>query len=111
MSKIFYILLIALFSISISKKSLKSKTGCMNLGDDCDLTSFCCKKWVCKDYRCAVKGTKENQVKWAPKGPKCDWFHHCSKYYICESHRCQINTNKLTKNVEKTLTKNVIAAS
>ena len=110
MSKIYFLLLIALFTISISKK-LKAKTGCMNLGDDCDLTSFCCIQWVCKDYRWAVKGTKENQVKWAPKGPKCDWFHHCSKYYTCQSHRCEVNTKKLTKSVAKSLNKNVLTSS
>ena len=66
MSKLTSFLIIFLLSITLEKK-LKKKTKCMNLGDNCDLTSYCCGKWVCKDYRCAVKGTKDNQVKWAPK--------------------------------------------
>ena len=80
----------------------------MNLGDDCDFTSYCCEKMTCKDYRCALKVIKDNQVKWAPKGPKCDYFHHCRKFYKCESHRCEINIKKLTKAVEKTLKKEVV---
>ena len=90
MSKLTSFLIIFLLTISLEKK-LKKKTKCMNLGDNCDLTSYCCDKWVCKDYRCAVKGTKDNQVEWAPKGDKCDWFHHCPKYYNCVSHRCALS--------------------
>ena len=75
----------------------------MALGDDCDLTQYCCNPYVCKDYRCSPKGTKENQVKWAPKGPKCDYFHHCKKYFKCESHRCVINSSKLIKKTGKSI--------
>ena len=107
MSKLFCGIFLMILS-TINLKVLKTKTKCMNLGDDCDLTSYCCEKWVCKDYKCALKGTKDNQVKWAPKGPKCDYFHHCGKYYKCESHRCEIDTKKLTKTVEKTLKKDVV---
>jgi hypothetical protein len=102
MSKIFYILLIALFAITLNV-SLKSKSKCMALGDDCDLTEYCCEGLVCKDYRCAVKGTKDNQVPWAPKGVKCDFFHHCKKHKKCESHRCVINTSKLIKKTAKSI--------
>ena len=104
MSKLFYGIFLMILS-TINLKVLKAKTKCMNLGDNCDLTSYCCGKWVCKDYRCAVKGTKDNQVKWAPKGDKCDWFHHCPKYYHCESHYCVISRNKLVNTVGKTLKK------
>ena len=107
MSKISFLVLIFLFTI-VYQKTLKTNTKCMNLGDDCDLTSYCCDKWVCRDYRCALKGTKENQVKWAPKGPKCDYFHHCGDYYKCESHRCEIDTKQLTKSVEKSLKNEVV---
>ena len=41
-----------------------------------------------------LKVIKDNQVKWAPKGPKCDYFHHCGDYYKCESHRCEIDTKQ-----------------
>ena len=100
--KILSFILIVLFTLSISK-SLKTTTRCINLGDDCDLTSYCCGSNVCKDYRCAKKGTKDNQVEWAPKGEKCDYFHHCKKFYKCESHRCVLNTNKIINNVKKKL--------
>ena len=102
MSKLFYFLLLALFAFTLNIK-VKSKTKCMQLGDDCDLTEYCCGKNVCKDYRCSPKGTKENQVKWAPKGIKCDYFHHCKKYFKCESHRCVINTSKLIKKTGKSI--------
>jgi hypothetical protein len=103
MSKIFYILLIALFAF-ILNVSIKSKSKCMALGDDCDLTQYCCGNYVCKDYRCAVKGTKENQVKWAKKGgKKCDWWYHCKKNMKCESHRCVIDTSKLIKKTAKSI--------
>ena len=105
--KILSFILIVLFTLSISKK-LKTTTRCINLGDDCDFTSFCCGSWVCKDYKCAVKGTKDNQEEWAPKGDKCDWFHHCRKYYHCESHYCVISQNKVIKDVEKTIKKEFI---
>ena len=100
-------ILIVLFTLSISK-SLKTKTRCINLGDDCDSASYCCGSWVCKDYRCAEKGTKDNQVEWAPKGDKCNWAHHCRKYYHCESHYCVITPNKVIEDVEKTIKKEFI---
>ena len=105
--KILSFILIVLFTLSISK-SLKTKTRCINLGDNCDLVSYCCGSWVCKDYRCSVKGTKENQVEWAPKGDKCNWIHHCRKYYHCESHYCVISQNKVINDVEKTIKKEFI---
>ena len=104
MSKLTSFLIIFLLTISLEKK-LKKKTKCMNLGDNCDLISYCCGKWVCKDYRCAVKGTKDNQVAWAPKGTKCDYFHHCPKYYHCESHYCVISRNKVINTISKSLKK------
>ena len=45
MSKLTSFLIIFLLTISLEKK-LKKKTKCMNLGDNCDLTSYCCDKWV-----------------------------------------------------------------
>jgi len=88
MSKL-YVILFAILSSFIVSSKLKLKTKCIAKGDDCDLTSYCCNNLVCKDYRCAVKGTKDNQVKWHKDGgSKCDWFHHCKKGYTCQSHRC-----------------------
>ena len=81
------IILITILTISNSTL-LKTKTSCVARNGDCDLTSYCCGKLVCKDYRCVLKGTKENQVEWAPKGEKCDFFHHCKKGLYCQSHRC-----------------------
>ena len=104
MSKLFCGIFLMILS-TINLKVLKTKTKCMNLGDNCDLTSYCCDKWVCKDYRCAVKGTKDNQVAWAPKGTKCDYFHHCPKYYHCESHYCVISRNKVINTISKSLKK------
>ena len=104
MSKLFYGIFLMILS-TINLKVLKAETKCMNLGDNCDLTSYCCGKWVCKDYRCAVKGTKDNQVAWAPKGTKCDYFHHCPKYYHCESHYCVISRNKVINTISKSLKK------
>ena len=85
MSRIFYILLVVLFAFTLNKTLKKGDFDCLGFGDDCDFSGFrrCCEDFVCKDYRCALKETKENQV-----GRKCDWFHHCQKGYKCESHRC-----------------------
>ena len=88
MSKLYVIFFAILTSFIVSSK-LKLKNKCIAKGGDCDFTSFCCSNLVCKDYRCAPKGTKDNQVKWHKKGgSKCDWFHHCKKGYTCQSHRC-----------------------
>jgi hypothetical protein len=87
MSNFQKIILITILSLSISKL-LKTKTTCVARNGDCDLTSYCCGSLVCKDYRCVLKGTKENQVPWAPKGEKCDYSHHCKKGLYCQSHRC-----------------------
>jgi hypothetical protein len=95
--------LFLLLTVLISSLRMRSKTGCIDFNGDCDLTSYCCGSNVCKDYRCAKKGTKDNQVEWAPKGEKCDYFHHCKKFYKCESHRCVLNTNKIINNVKKKL--------
>lgn len=100
-SKLF---LLSLFLISFNLcLKLKTKSKCVSLGSDCDFTAYCCGDYVCKDYRCAVQGTKDNQVEWAPKGDKCDVFHHCRKYYHCESNYCVITKNKVISDVEKTL--------
>ena len=105
MSKLYVILFAILASFIVSSK-LKLKSKCIAKGGDCDLTSYCCSNLVCKDYRCSVKGTKDNQVKWHKKGgDKCDWFHHCKKGYKCQSHRCnkQKIIMKLLKNKKKKL--------
>ena len=90
MSRIFYILLVVLFAFTLNK-TLKKKTNCIAYGGDCDFTSYCCGDFVCKEYRCSLKGTKDNHVPWRTK--KCDWFHWCKKGYTCQSHRC-IKKNK-----------------
>ena len=87
MSKFSFLLIITLLTITL-QTLLKTQSKCVAIGGDCDLTSYCCGSLVCKDYRCAKKGTKENKVKWAPKGEKCDFFHHCKKGLYCQSHRC-----------------------
>ena len=103
MAKNFKLFLILLLTVVISSLKLKTQTKCVNLKGDCDLTSYCCGKYVCKDYRCSEEGTKENQVSWAPNGEKCDFFHHCKKNYKCESHRCILYTNKIVDNIRKKL--------
>jgi len=103
MGKNFKLFLILLLTVVISSLKLKTQTKCVNLKGDCDLTSYCCGKYVCKDYRCSEEGTKENQVSWAPNGEKCDFFHHCKKSYKCESHRCILYTNKIVDNIRKKL--------
>jgi hypothetical protein len=97
MKNIVTILFLALLSVSLCK--LK-KSKCLALGGDCDLFHYCCEDMRCKDYRCAPKGTKDNQVQWAPKGFKCDWFHHCTENYECQSHRCVLNPAKLAKSLK-----------
>ena len=101
MSKLQTLFFLSIISISFSTL-LKTKTSCVALGGDCDLTSYCCGKLQCKDYRCAKKGTKENQVPWAPKGEKCDWFHHCKKGLHCQSHRCdvKVGSDKTISDIE-----------
>ena len=96
MSKFSFLLIITLLTITL-QNLLKTQSKCVAIGGDCDFTSYCCGTLVCKDYRCAKKGTKENQVKWAPKGEKCDWFHHCKKGLYCQSHRCGVKVG--AKNV------------
>ena len=82
------------------------KTKCVALGGDCDFTSYCCGDYQCRDYRCALKNTKENQVQWSPEGTKCDWFHHCKKNYNCQSHRCVPNGEKVAQSLEDKITSN-----
>ena len=55
MSRINSLILFTLIAFSLSAKIKKTK--CVAEGGDCDLTSYCCTNLVCKDYRCAVKGT------------------------------------------------------
>ena len=104
MSKLTSLILFALIAFTLSLK-IKSKTGCVAEGGDCDLTSYCCVNLSCKDYRCAPSGTEDNQVPWAPLGYKCDYFHHCSHNYVCQSHRCEINKNKIVKTMKKQVNK------
>jgi hypothetical protein len=104
MSRLNTLILFTLIAFCLSTK-LKTKTKCVAEGQDCDLTSYCCHNLVCKDYRCAVKGTKDNQMDWAPLGYKCDFFHHCSKHYVCQSHRCVINKKKILKTIKKQVNK------
>ena len=101
MSKLSFLLTITLLTITL-QNLLKTKSKCVAFGGDCDLTSYCCGKLVCKDYRCAKEGTKENQVKWAPKGKKCDFFHHCKKGLYCQSHRCdvKVGSDKTISDIE-----------
>ncbi len=90
MKNLFLFITLAFFSVILSK-TLKTETKCVKFQNDCDFTSYCCEPYVCKDYRCAVKGTKDNQIGWdksKKEGNKCDWFHHCKKGRTCRSHRC-----------------------
>lgn len=88
MSKLTLVLLLGFFGLSLSTKY-------MGKGEDCDLFNYCVDPYVCKDYRCAEKGTKENQMEWAPDGDKCDYFHYCPTGYSCESHRCILSRQKI----------------
>lgn len=88
-SKLFTILFFVLITFCVSSKLRKTK--CIALDGDCDFTSYCCGDNQCRDYRCAVKGTQDNLIPWAPEGNKCDWFHQCPKHYTCQSHRCVAN--------------------
>ena len=108
MKNLFIFITLAFFSVILSK-TLKTETRCVNLQNDCDFTSYCCDPYVCKDYRCAVKGTKDNQVEWAPYGPKCDWFHYCKKDYVCESHRCQIKRQNIINSIAKNIKKSKVS--
>lgn len=103
MVKNFKLFLILLLTVIISSLKMKTQTNCINLKGDCDLTSYCCGDFVCKDYRCSEKGTKDNQISWAPNGEKCDYFHHCKKNYKCESHRCILYTNKIVNDIKNKL--------
>ena len=99
MSRLNSLILFTLIAFSLTIK-LKTTTKCVAEGGDCDLTAYCCTNLVCRDYRCAVKGTPENQVDWAPDGEKCDYFHHCSDNYKCESHRCIIDRNHIIQTIK-----------
>ena len=98
-----YLIGILLILLSLTESTTIKKSRCVAYGGDCDATSYCCSGMVCKDYRCQVKGTKDNQEAWAPDGVKCDWFHHCGKNYKCQSHRCVFQI----KDIIKALTKKV----
>ena len=101
MSKLQTLFFLSIISISFSTL-LKTKTRCVAFGGDCDLTSYCCGTLECKDYRCSKKGTKENQVAWAPTGEKCAWFHHCKDGLHCQSHRCdvKVGSDKTISDIE-----------
>ena len=103
MAKYIISILLILFSFALSAKL---QTKCIAYMGDCDATSYCCANLVCKDYRCNYKGTKENQIAWAPDGVKCDWFHHCGSNYKCQSHRCILKRediiSALTKKIKST---------
>ena len=103
MSNLTFSLLITLFAVSICKLK-KTSTQCAALGKPCHLFKWCCSNYVCKDYRCAVKGTKDNQLKWAPEGPKCDWFHHCRKNSECEDNRCVVKVEKVLEELHDKIT-------
>ena len=103
--KLLSFLFFALLALVMGGKLRKTK--CVALGGDCDFTSYCCGDYQCRDYRCATKDTKENQVEWANKGGlKCDWFHHCKKNYNCQSHRCVPNGEKVAQSLEDKITSN-----
>jgi hypothetical protein len=108
MSKFIFLLLFSTLVIFTSSLRTK-KTRCMAEGDNCDLTAYCCAGLKCKDYRCAVDGTKENQEEWAPYGKKCDWFHHCQKHYTCQSHRCQVNRKHIINSIAKKIKKSKVS--
>lgn len=101
MRALFIALLFALVAVTFGKLR---KTTCAGPGKDCDLFNYCCGKYVCKDYRCAPKGTKDNQIKWRGLGQKCDWFHHCKGSNVeCQSHRCVRVTQKVQQELEDKL--------
>ncbi len=108
MSKLSVLLLFALFAFTFQAR-LKKGAKCADLGQDCDAMEYCCMDYVCKDYRCAQKGTEDNQIPWAPEGPKCDWGHHCKDGFHCMSHRCysdeevKVAEEKALKENEKVL--------
>ena len=90
MKNLFFLLFIALLSFVISEK-LKSKASCIAPGKDWIFHFILLFKYVYKDYRYSIKGTKDNQVGWDKSkkaGNKCDWLHHCKKGRKCMSHRC-----------------------
>lgn len=87
MKGLFIVAFVVIFSLCYSAK-LKAKCECAKLLESCDLSKYCCEDLVCKDYRCALKGTPDNKMSWAPDGIKCDWFHHCKKGLKCEKNRC-----------------------
>lgn len=89
MSKLYLLLLLSFITFTICDLS------CAAPGEDCDLTEHCCGNYVCKDYRCSPKGSKDNKIIWAPDGTKCDWFHHCGHGYNCQSHRCVLRRQKI----------------
>lgn len=67
---------------------LRAQTSCAKLFAPCHMFQTCCEDLRCKDYRCAIKGTEDNLLSWAPNGIKCDWFHHCGKGFKCTDNRC-----------------------
>ena len=51
---------------SLRLQVLSNTAHLRTLGDDCDGLHWCDSNFVCKDYRCAPKGTTDNQVAWSP---------------------------------------------
>lgn len=98
MSKLTTLFVIALFSMTFSKR--------VALGGDCDLFNSCEKGLSCVDYRCQIymEGKNSTEVKWTPNGSKCDWFHRCDNGKQCVEHRC-IETQQKQKQTQKQSTK------
>ena len=94
MSKCSLIFLFLLFAFTFCKSLKKTTTQSIPLGKPCHFFKWCCSDYVCKDYRCAQKGTKDNQIEWAPEGIKCDWFHRCKQNFNCDDNRCVLRSLK-----------------
>lgn len=84
MSRILSIIFLAILSVSISKRA--------KLNQSCHSFHWCEHGLTCVNYRCVVatKDNLEEEVEYAPKGPKCapELAKYCPKHYYCEEHRC-----------------------
>lgn len=92
----FFLISVILITSRSSCSIIDTLLSLRKVNEDCDILHLCATNLDCRDYRCSDEGLEDNQVKWAPDGPKCDLFHKCQSDQKCKMHRCQTVNSIIT---------------